>query len=138
MRKLKLLLTSICLIMLLSASTVFGAVTSVPQLEPMAENYLGAYASIKQSGSTVTVSGVIEGKFGQTTKTSVHLYLQQYKSGKWVSIADWTTTVNADSASLSKSKTVTKGYKYRAKAVCAAYVGSDKETVTKYSNAVSY
>ena len=138
MRKLKILLTSMCLILILSASTAFGAIASAPELEPMAENYLGATASIKLSGSTVKVHGAIDGKIGKTTKTSVHLYLQQYKSGKWVSIADWTTTVNADSASLSKSKTVTKGYKYRAKAVCAAYVGSDKETVTKYSNAVSY
>lgn len=138
MRSLKLLLMSMCLIMLLSVSTVFGSITFVPELEPMAENYLGATASITMSGSTAKVHGAIEGKIGQTTKTSVHLYLQQYKSGKWVSIADWTTTVNADSASLSKSKTVIKGYKYRAKAVCAAYIGSNKENVTKYSKSVSY
>jgi len=138
MRNIKRMLTSVCLIMLLSVSTVFGAAISTPEVEPMAENYSKATASISLSGSSAKVSGQIIGRAGKTTKTSIHLYLQQYKNGSWVNVDDWTSSGDTVTQSLSKTKTVTKGYKYRAKAVCAAYVGSDKETVTKYSSTVSY
>ena len=137
MRKYKVMLTA-CLVLLLTAQIAFGAVSSTPDIELMAENYSSASASISLSGSTAEVTGKIVGRAGKTTKTSVHLYLQQYKNGSWVNVDDWTSTGATVARQLSKTKTVTKGYKYRAKAVCAAYVGSDKETVTKYSNAVSY
>ena len=104
----------------------------------MSDNYMAASASISLSENTVKANGTITGKLGQTTKTSINLYLQQYRNGSWVTIDNWTSSGNTESRSLSKSKTVTKGYKYRAKAVCTAYVGSDKETVTKYSKSISY
>ena len=125
-------------IMLLSVTTAFGAITSAPDIQPMAANYMAASASISLSENTVKANGTITGKLGQTTKTSINLYLQQYRNGSWVTIDNWTSSGNTESRSLSKSKTVTKGYKYRAKAVCTAYVGSDKETVTKYSKSISY
>ena len=138
MRKLKRMLTSVGLILLLSVSTVFGAAISTPEIKPMAENYSKASASISLSGSSAKVSGQIIGRAGKTTKTSIHLYLQQYKNGSWVNVDDWTSSGDTVTRSLSKTKTVTKGYKYRTKAVCAAYVGSDKETVTKYSQEIRY
>ena len=61
------------------------------------------------------------------------LYSEQYKNGSWVNVDDSTSSVDTVTRSLSKTKTVTKGYKYRARAVCTAYVGSAKEIVTKYS-----
>lgn len=137
MRKFKVMLTA-CLVLLLTAQAAFGAVLSTPDVELMADNYLTASASISLSGSTVEVTGKIVGRAGKTTMTSIHLYLQQYKNGSWVNVADWTSTGATVARQLSKTKTVTKGYKYRAKAVCAAYVGSEKETVTKYSSIVSY
>ena len=138
MRRIRIAITSICLIMLLSVTTAFGAIASTPDIQPMAANYMAASASISLSGSAVKATGTITGKIGQTTKTSINLYLQQYRNGSWVTIDNWTSAGNTESRSLSKSKTVTKGYKYRAKAVCTAYVGSDKETVTKYSKSISY
>lgn len=138
MRRIRIAITSICLIMLLSVTTAFGAIASTPDIQPMAANYMAASASISLSGNTAKVTGTITGKIGQTTKTSINLYLQQYRNGSWVTIDNWTSAGNTESRSLSKSKTVTKGYKYRAKAVCTAYVGSDKETVTKYSKSISY
>lgn len=138
MRRIRIAITSICLIMLLSVTTAFGAIASAPDIQPMAANYMAASASISLSGSAVKATGTITGKIGQTTKTSINLYLQQYRNGSWVTIDNWTSAGNTESRSLSKSKTVTKGYKYRAKAVCTAYVGSDKETVTKYSKSISY
>ena len=137
MRKFKALLTA-CLVLLLAASTAFGAVSSASDVELMAENYSTASATISISGSSVKVESQIIGRAGKTTKTSIHLYLQQYKNGSWVNVDDWTSTGATVARQLSKTKTVTKGYKYRAKAVCTAYVGSDKEKVTKYSSTVSY
>ena len=137
MRKFKALLTA-CLVLLLAASTAFGAVSSASDVELMAENYSTASATISISGSSVKVESQIIGRAGKTTKTSIHLYLQQYKNGSWVNVDDWTSSGNTVARSLSKTKKVTKGYKYRARAVCAAYVGSDKETVTKYSSTVIY
>ena len=138
MRKIRITITVLCFIMLLSVTTAFGAITSAPDIQPMAANYMTASASISLSENTVKANGTITGKLGQTTKTSINLYLQQYRNGSWVTIDNWTSSGNTESRSLSKSKTVTKGYKYRAKAVCTAYVGSDKETVTKYSKSISY
>ncbi len=138
MRKFKTLVISVCLIMLLTSSVVFGAVTSVTDIETMAENYSTVSAFISLSGNSVEVTGKIIGRAGKTTKTSIHLYLQQYKNGSWVNVDDWTSSGDTVARQLSKTNTVTKGYKYRAKAVCVAYVGSDKETVTKYSTTISY
>ena len=138
MRKIRITITVLCFIMLLSVTTAFGAITSAPDIQPMAANYMAASASISLSENNVKANGTITGKLGQTTKTSINLYLQQYRNGSWVTIDNWTSSGNTESRSLSKSKTVTKGYKYRAKAVCTAYVGSDKETVTKYSKSISY
>lgn len=137
MRKFKVMLTA-CLILLLTAQIAFGAVSSTPDIELMAENYSSASATISLSGNTAEVTGKIVGRAGKTTKTSIHLYLQQYKNGSWVNVDDWTSTGATVARQLSKTKTVTKGYKYRAKAVCAAYVGSDKESVTKYSKSISF
>ena len=137
MRKFKVMLT-VCLVLLLTAQVAFGAVSSTPDIELMAENYSSASATISLSGNTAEVTGKIIGRAGKTTKTSIHLYLQQYKNGSWVNVDDWTSTGATVARQLSKTKTVTKGYKYRAKAVCAAYVGSNKETVTKYSVTVEY
>ena len=137
MRKFKVMLT-VCLVLLLTAQVAFGAVSSTPNIELMAENYSSASATISLSGNTAEVTGKIIGRAGKTTKTSIHLYLQQYKNGSWVNVDDWTSTGATVARQLSKTKTVTKGYKYRAKAICAAYVGSDKETVTKYSGTIIY
>lgn len=138
MRSFKKVLISVFLIISLSVSTAFGAIISDAKIVPMAENYSKAVASISISGNSAKISGQIIGRTGKTIKTSIHLYLQQYKSGSWINVDDWTSSGETVARSLSKTKTLTKGYKYRAKAVCAAYVGSDKETVTKYSSTVSY
>lgn len=136
MKNFKVLLTA-CLVLLLAASTAFGAVSSASDVELMSENYSMASATISISGNSVKVESQIIGRAGKTTKTSINLYLQQYKNGSWVNVDNWTSLGDTVARSLSKTKKVTKGYKYRAKAVCTVYVGSDKETVTKYSSTIS-
>ena len=74
-----------------------------------------------------------EGIHGVTTKVTIHLYLQQYSNGRWVNYDDWLETNEGISCTVSKTVT---GYKYRAKASCYAYAGSDYEHIVKYSKEV--
>ena len=80
----------------------------------------------------------MNGKIGITTKVTIHLYLQQYKDGKWVDYDDWTKTEKGVNCTLSETVSVPKGYTYRAKASCYAYAGSKSEHVIKYSAEVKY
>lgn len=102
----------------------------------MAENYLDAEARLKIVSGTATVSGNMNGKMGITTKVTIHLYLQQYKNGKWTDYDDWLESKNGTGLTVSKTVTVPTGYKYRAKASCYAYAGNNCEHVVKYSGEV--
>ncbi len=105
----------------------------------MAEYYFSASAGLTISSSGMAeAKGKLTGLTGVTTKTTVHLYLQRYKDGKWENVDDWLSTGETVNRSLTKSKQVIKGYKYRAKASCYAYSGTKYEHVTKYSSAVNY
>ena len=115
-----------------ASAAIFGSVA------PMAENYLDAEARLKIVSGTATVSGNMNGKMGITTKVTVHLYLQQYKDGKWVDYDDWTKSADSVNCALSETISVPKGYTYRAKASCYAYAGSKSEHVIKYSSEVKY
>lgn len=134
----RIALALICAFLLASYGTAYATTDPLPDAEAYATNYLLASAGRSISGGTAAASAKITGKVGKTTKTSVHMYLQQYKGGKWTNVADWASSGNTVSRSISKTKSVTKGYKYRTKAVCYAYAGSSSEKVTKYSKTVSY
>lgn len=124
----------ICTLMPASA-----AVIDDPGNSTMASNYSNATAGLSISDSgTASASGNVSGKAGHTTKISIHLYLQKYSNGRWTSVADWSGSKEGISYMLKKTKSVSKGYRYRAKAVCRAYAGSDSEKVTRYSSAVKY
>ena len=113
-----------------ASAAIFGSVA------PMAENYLDAEARLKILSGTATVSGNMNGKMGITTKVTIHLYLQQYKNGKWTDYDDWLESKNGTGLTVSKTVTVPTGYKYRAKASCYAYAGNNCEHVVKYSGEV--
>ncbi len=102
----------------------------------MAQNYRTANAKIGMDNGVVNLSGKMIGIEGTTTKVSVHLYLQQYKNGKWTDYDDWLESKNGTSLTVSKTVTVPTGYKYRAKASCYAYAGNNCEHVVKYSGEV--
>ena len=128
----------ISLLIIFSVMPSYAAVRE-PDVEPMALYYLSAQASISiSSNGTAEAIGKITGIAGVTTKTTVHLYLQQYKNGKWVDIGDWLDSGETVNRTLTKQNTVEKGYKYRAKASCYAYSGTKSEHVTKYSAEVYY
>lgn len=124
-------------VLIFSSLTVASASMS-DIIAPMADNYRSVYADLKITSGEATVSAKMNGKIGITTKVTIHLYLQQYKDGKWVDYDDWTKTEKGVNCTLSETVSVPKGYTYRAKASCYAYAGSKSEHVTKYSAEVKY
>lgn len=124
-------------VLIFSSLTVASASMS-DIIAPMADNYRSVYADLKITSGEATVSAKMNGKIGITTKVTIHLYLQQYKDGKWVDYDDWTKTEKGVNCTLSETVSVPKGYTYRAKASCYAYAGSKSEHVIKYSAEVKY
>lgn len=127
----------VCLLFTIGSVSAFAATEQSPDVEINAENYNSAFAKLTISDGKATASATIIGIVGKTTKTTITLYLQQYKDGKWVNVntTNWKNNGTV-TCSITKSKSVSKGYKYRTKAVCKAYIGSKSETVTKYSSSV--
>ena len=124
-------------VLIFSSLTVASASMS-DIIAPMADNYRSVYADLKITSGEATVYAKMNGKIGITTKVTIHLYLQQYKDGKWVDYDDWTKTEKGVNCTLSETVSVPKGYTYRAKASCYAYAGSKSEHVIKYSAEVKY
>ena len=116
-----------------------AAVVPGEVVAPMAMYHKSAGASLNISASgNATAGGTITGIPGTTTKCSITLYLQRYEDGDWEDVAMWTDSANAVSLTLTRPLGVDSGYKYRTKAICYAYSGSQMEYVTKYSSEIIY
>ena len=126
----------VCMIAVLSATSAFAAVGDPQTIEPAAEKQTVVNAEIYVSGDTLKLTGKITGDANKTDSVSVHLYLQRNRSGRWVTVDDWIKTSDTYYCIFTKTKTATKGNQYRAKAVCTAYAGDDKEVITRYSKIV--
>ena len=124
-------------VLLFSSITVASA-SMFDVIAPVADNYSNINVNLDIASGKAEVSATLYGRIGVTTKATIHLYLQQYKDGKWVDYDDWTKSVNSINCALSETISVPKGYTYRAKASCYAYAGSKSEHVTKYSSEVKY
>lgn len=118
--------------------TAFAYAAVSDNVSIMAENYRSVSVDLSISSETATVKGSLTGIVGTTTKATVHLYLQQYKDGEWINCEDWIESKDGANCTVTKTMSVAKGYKYRAKASCYAYAGSKSEHVTKYSKEVTY
>ncbi len=131
----KVLLASIVLCV---AFTSFLGVAFAFELdnEVRSENNCNVNVTLSIQGSTASLDAFVMGNIG-ITQTKVDLYLQQYKNGRWTNYREWSSSENGASCFVSKTVSVPKGYKYRAKASCYAYAGSSYENVTKYSGEVS-
>lgn len=139
MRRKAILLLLVCLMLAVGSTSAFAAIEPSPDVEINAENYRSASATLTITDGKAKASATILGLVGKTTKTTITLYLQQYKNGKWVNVNSETWKSSGTvTCTITKSKNVSKGYKYRTKAVCKAYIGSKAETVTKYSSNVSF
>lgn len=97
-----------------------------------------ASSSIYISKGEATVSCSAYGYQGITTRVKIDASLQQYKNGKWTSIATFTNESNSYRVSISETSSITKGYKYRVKATVKAYNGSSVETRTVTSSEAKY
>lgn len=137
MRRKAIMLLLVCLMLAIGSASAFAAAEPFPDVEINAENYNSASATITIADGKAKASATILGLVGKTTKTTITLYLQQYKGGEWVNVDSWKNSGTV-TCSITKSKSITKGCKYRTKAVCKAYIGSKSEKVTKYSGSVSF
>ena len=134
----KKIMTVVLIASMLILGTVTASASIFNDIAPMASNYSQVMTDLTITSGTANASAAIYGKPGITTKTTIHLYIQQYKDGQWVDYKDWIKSEDSVNTSLSKSMAVAKGYKYRAKASCYAYAGSKCEHVTRYSAEVKY
>lgn len=105
--------------------------------ELMTEDALIGYAELLTKGvyladgySTISkISSTKIGAGGVTNaavkcRVSTNAIVERLKSGSWVRVTSWTTTVNSGySAMVSKSLTVTTGYYYRVR--CVHYASTD-------------
>ena len=80
---------------LLFSSVTVASASMFDTIAPMADNYVNVYARLNITSGEATVSANVNGKPGVTTKVTIHLYLQQYKDGKWVDYDDWAKTEKA-------------------------------------------
>lgn len=126
----------ICILIITSA--VFAYAAENTDISIMSDNYRTASADLDICNGTATVRGSLNGIPGTTTKVTVHLYLQQYKNGEWINYGDWLQSEDSIRCSITKTISVTKGYKYRAKASCYAYSVYNSEHIIKYSSASTY
>ena len=115
------------------------AESPMDNLMPLADYHYSTSASLTISANGIaTATGEIIGRPGVTTKTTVHLYLQRKENGVWTNVDDWLSSNEAADTTLLRSRAVTRGYTYRAKASCYAYCGNKYERVICYSAEIPY
>lgn len=134
-----IVMVALCFTLPVSATTKIDGDIENSIVTPYSLYHRSASATLSISSTGLaTATGKIYGIPGTTTNTTVHLYLQKYTDGAWENVDDWISRGETVSRVLTKTKQVTKGYKYRVKASCYAYKDSAYEHVTKYSSSVTY
>lgn len=93
-----------------------------------------ARCTLKISNKTASIYGMVNGQVGIVDNCKIEVFLQEKSGRSWKNIATWTDESDGLRASVSKSKSVTAGKTYRAKAVVTAWSGSDSESETIYSS----
>lgn len=138
MKKILTIIMCLCLAFSMTTMTTFASVGDELSIQPLAANYNAANAYLSIAGGDATCQTVVSGIVGKTTKIMVRMYLQEYSGNTWKTIDNWSLTKNSSTLSLEKTASVAKGSKYRVKADITAYVGVERESITKYSSVVSY
>lgn len=146
MRKRILSLALCCLMLFAGSVQAFAAETNVfapstahfsitPYMDYIAQANGTLYINSK---GVATVDCDVYGYQGTTTRVGISADLQQYKSGRWVTIKTFTAESDSHRTSLSNTYNVTKGYTYRVQATIKAYSGSSVETRTVTSSEANY
>jgi len=146
MRK-RIVFLALCCVMLSAGSVQAFATESSAALQSAVQYSISPYMDyIAQANGTLyinsngiaTVDCDVYGYQGTTTRVEISANLQQYKSGRWVTIKTFTAISNSHRTSLSETYSVTKGYSYRVQATIKAYSGSAVETRTVTSGVATY
>jgi hypothetical protein len=90
------------------------------------------------SNGVATVDCDVYGYQWTTTRVEISANLQQYRSGRWITIKTFTAESNSHRTSLSETYSLSKGYTYRVQATIKAYSGSSVETQTVTSSEANY
>ena len=104
--------------------------SAAQSIEPRMTYIAQADCLLSISSGTASVSGTVYGYYGQATKCTVTVVLQEKSGLFWNTIDTWTTTKNDYRASVSGSKSVTAGKTYRAQATVTVWAGSASESQT--------
>lgn len=131
------------LVMILSAFCYvpsFAEELDVPVDEPVNTEYQHINTIITNltiSGGTAYVGVQVTGIINHTTKIEVTATLQKKSGTNWEKVKSWSQSSNSYMLRLNKTKAVSKGT-YRIKNVVKAYKNSDCETITTYSQVITY
>jgi len=141
----RLLSLALCLVLSFGCMTLVSAATPT-EAETAPSPQRMAYTSHTQtaisiSGGKAICVGSLTGYKGITTKVEITLTLQR----KLASSNTWSDyynhpkqTFNDYCGTATCTKDIVSGYQYRTKALYTAYAGSNYETFTEYSGALSY
>lgn len=103
-------------VLLSSALSCFAFAEGI--VEPQLNYTKNIDAFITISGGKATVTGTISPLAStETRKVSIIVYLQRKENGKWRSLDSWSGSATNATAKASGSKTIERGYEYRALAV---------------------
>lgn len=123
------------IILLLWTFAIASAIaeTTIIGIQPRRYEYIrSAYANVTISGGVATVKG--EATAGSGVRIAVTVQLQRKDGDKWMPIDTWSGGFDA-----SGSKSISRGYQYRAYVTARAYIGDSLvETVYKASSVKSY
>ncbi len=135
----KLSVAMLCIMLVLAVNIpVFGATKETRSVLQPQYTYINDISStISVTNGLAKVNVKLTGT-SSVTKIVVTTELQQKIGSGWSAIESWTQTTYGNSAILSQTGTVSKGYYYRTVSNFTVYSGSSNETATKISNQVSY
>lgn len=123
------------IILLLWTFAIASAIaeTTIIGIQPRrCECIRSVYANVTISGGVATVKG--EATAGSGVRIAVTVQLQRKDGDKWMPIDTWSGGFDA-----SGSKSISRGYQYRAYVTARAYIGDSLvETVYKASSVKSY
>lgn len=104
---------------------------------PLAAYTRSTYTNLAIVSGTATCVASLTGFSGITTQVDITMYLEKRYLFIWMTDTSWSQTFYSYSGSMSEQHSVSSGT-YRVKAVYVAYSGSNSETITGYSDTITY
>lgn len=125
-RMVTLLVAFTMLFAVVGSTTAFAVDRESPNAPKL--SYISAITpSLSFSGTTATMTCIVDGIIGTTTKITVTGTLQRSVSGSWIDGTPVSQTANSYRMTFSKTATGTRGYSYRVKYVVTAYALNEKK-----------